>query len=76
MTEHSNEPFSSPTRRPACMDEGEFERWREANRSTALRGRTHEAISPCEDCTAAFAQEMRDQGRCDGQPGTLHLPPW
>ncbi len=28
------------------------------------------AASPCQDCSPAFAVEMRAEGRCDGMPST------
>ncbi|HVA73459.1 MAG TPA: hypothetical protein VNF71_02700 [Acidimicrobiales bacterium] len=52
------------------MTKEEFARWSEANQRAALQGRAHRAVSPCEDCTPVFAEEMRREGRCDGWPGT------
>jgi hypothetical protein len=58
---------SSPPPRPAspaCMDARDLAAWVEANeRCWASR-----AWSPCADCTADYAAEMRDIGRCDGRP--------
>ncbi|MGO9205636.1 MAG: hypothetical protein ACLQBX_05500 [Candidatus Limnocylindrales bacterium] len=51
--------------RPACMTPGELARWSEAN---LLFGGSNRAGSACEDCTPAFAAEMRVEGRCDGMP--------
>jgi hypothetical protein len=47
------------------MTRAELARWSEAN--ALFGGRLH-ASSPCEDCTRAFAAEMRFEGRCDGMP--------
>jgi hypothetical protein len=49
------------------MNGHELARWREAN--TALHGGVDRADSPCQDCTPAFADEMRFEQRCDGWPG-------
>ena len=70
MSEPDHEPAPRLPGWPPCMSKEEFDRWSETNRSTALQGRAHQAVSPCEDCTPAFAEEMRRAGRCDGWPGT------
>ena len=46
------------------MTAAEFEAWEEAN----VMLFANQAASPCADCTAAFAEEMRAEGRCDGEP--------
>jgi DNA-binding NarL/FixJ family response regulator len=49
------------------MDDAEYEGWQDINRLCwATR-----ALSPCVDCTKAFAAAMRAQDRCDSQPGTV-----
>ena len=56
---------------PACMGLDEFARWCEANR--ALHGVADQVGSPCQDCTAAFADEMQALGRCTGGPAGYPL---
>ena len=51
--------------KPACMDEREYTEWMVLNK----RALTHRTPSPCDDCTDAFAAEMRAEDRCDGTPG-------
>jgi hypothetical protein len=51
--------------RPACMSDREWRAWLEANERLLSIYRSE---SPCRDCTAAFAAEMRHVGRCDGEP--------
>jgi len=52
--------------KPLCMTETEMRAWAGANVNCAPK---EQATSPCEDCTPAFAAEMREQGQCDGEPG-------
>lgn len=47
--------------RPACMDDDEYAGWTRLN----VASRT---ASPCDDCLAGFAADMRAIGRCDGTP--------
>jgi hypothetical protein len=54
-------------RRPACMTDPEYELWCSAN--SALSWPSMRSKTPCRDCPASFAQEMRADGRCDGTPG-------
>ncbi|MGO9180616.1 MAG: hypothetical protein ACLQBX_20025 [Candidatus Limnocylindrales bacterium] len=61
---NGGQPLGLP-HRPACMTAGELARWSEAN---LLFGGSNRADSACEDCTPAFAAEMRFEGRCDGMP--------
>jgi hypothetical protein len=49
----------------------ELARWEAAN-VVCLPG--VRVASPCQDCTAAFAAEMRREGRCHGRPGSDALP--
>ena len=54
-----------------CMDARELARWEMAN------GRCRSPVaarSPCRDCTAAFSDEMRFEGRCSGRPGSNVFP--
>lgn len=53
-------------RHPACMSDREFELWVAANRAVTVLA---QLSSPCQECTWAFAREMRAEGRCDGSPG-------
>ena len=54
-------------RRPLCMDEDDYRGWQEANDRIVTLGAR--ATTPCRDCTAEFAREMRAEDRCDGEPG-------
>ncbi|MGO9178740.1 MAG: hypothetical protein ACLQBX_17835 [Candidatus Limnocylindrales bacterium] len=56
--------------RPACMTGGELVGWSETN---ALFGGSLRPASPCEDCTLAFAEEMRVEGHCNGMPAERAL---
>ena len=49
-------------RKPLCMSGTEYARWLEAAEASW-------ASSPCVDCLAGFALEMRQIGACDGRPG-------
>lgn len=51
--------------KPACMDGREYAEWQAHNQRLAQ----WVAPTPCHDCIAAFAVEMRMEGRCDGHPG-------
>jgi len=57
--------------RPACMDADEHAAWTETaeGRTPGLRVMVR-VKTPCVDCTAEFAAEMRAVGRCDGKPTT------
>ena len=63
-------PWQQPARL-ACMDAGELQRWDEANERCPW---PDHMASPCRDCTAAFAAEMRFEGRCSGRPGSDVVP--
>ena len=56
--------------KPACMSDADYALWLKAElayRSFGNRARrAREPGSPCQDCNAAFAAEMRRQGTCDG----------
>lgn len=49
------------------MSDAEIRKWMFWNERIGYTN--HMARSPCEDCEADFAAEMRDEGRCDGVPG-------
>lgn len=51
--------------KPACMEEREYAEWQAHNQRLAQ----WVAPTPCHDCIASFAVEMRMEGRCDGHPG-------
>ena len=51
-------------RRP-CMDPAEAAEWERWN---AILPPDRRASDPCEDCTVAFATEMRLAGRCNSWP--------
>ena len=51
--------------KPDCMDDQELALWEAANRSTTGGAR---ATIPCTDCTAAWAEEMGAEGRCNRPP--------
>ena len=53
--------------RPKCMTELEHTRWQFWN--DRIMSQHEMAYSPCEDCPASFAVEMRASDRCDGIPG-------
>lgn len=55
-------------RRPACMNDEDFEGWVEANNRLLLMYR---AESPCRDCTWLYHRDMVAGGMCDGHPETL-----
>ena len=55
--------------RPECMTDAELERWHEAD--SIYRRRAGTSVTPCFDCTAAFSDEMRSAGRCNGTPGLM-----
>ncbi len=55
------------------MTDREWRRWWEAN--LAVLGNLRHASSPCQDCTVEFAKEMREQGCCDGWPGSPRKVP-
>ena len=57
-------------RRPACMDDAEWELWRRASDAALI----HRIVSPCVECLPDFAAEMRVIGRCDGTPGDPFVP--
>lgn len=51
-----------------CMTSDDAAAWWEADRLiTGVHNRA--GLSPCDDCTAAFEAEMREQSRCLLQPG-------
>jgi hypothetical protein len=50
---------------PDCMTPSELKSWAAANNLIHPR---HRADLPCRDCPAAFAAEMRAEGRCNGTP--------
>lgn len=58
-------PVPAEPRRPACMDDDEWQGWQAGNR---LQNYQHQANSPCDDCITGFALAMRAEGRCDGIP--------
>ncbi len=52
--------------KPVCMSADEYIAWSDANlRVLAV---SQQASSPCHDCPASFALEMREVDRCDGHP--------
>jgi hypothetical protein len=55
------------------MSDAEFDLWAEMDRRDRMIGhRKAPEGSPCQDCNAAFAKEMRAIGRCDGKyPGEV-----
>ena len=46
------------------MDADELERWHAANRQLS-----QPALRACQDCLPWWAEAMRAQGRCNGEPG-------
>lgn len=50
---------------PDCMTPDELALWTAANR--VLRDRKA-VVSPCADCPWSFAEAMRAEGRCNGEP--------
>jgi len=48
---------------PLCMTADELAAWRAANRAVTPQRR---AARPCSDCPRWFANEMRQQGMCNG----------
>ena len=54
--------------KPACMDEDEYAGWQAHNQRVSLPQGAF-AESPCQDCMESYAAEMRNAGRCDGEPG-------
>ena len=61
-------------RRPACMDDGEWALWLDGHARIDTRRVSERVGSPCVDCHRAFADEMRAEGRCDGEPGADEAP--
>lgn len=57
-------------RRPACMSDEEWALWQRSN-SEWMPWPKMQAKSPCADCRVEFAREMRDEERCDGEPGVV-----
>lgn len=59
-----------------CMSASELAMWIDANERA---GGYNRAGSPCDDCPAGHALEMRAVGLCDGHPGGVEdeeeLPP-
>ena len=54
-------------RRPLCVTDPEWELWRAFEE--AVPWPSQRSNSPCRDCPATFAAEMRAVHRCDGSPG-------
>lgn len=48
------------------MDNLEYAEWLGHNNN--LYSKKDRALTPCHDCVAGFALEMRMEGRCDGHP--------
>jgi hypothetical protein len=57
--------YDGPVRQPKCFTEHEFLSWLACNEEAG----DDAAISPCQDCTPAFAAEQREAGMCNGTPG-------
>lgn len=58
-------PLPDGTWAPACMSADDWAGWRKFNHLTA----SQRVARPCADCPAAFAEEMRAEGHCNGTPG-------
>ena len=58
-------------RAPLCMSQTEADLWAEMDRRDRMIGhRNRLEGTPCQDCNAVFAAEMRLVGTCDGKyPG-------
>ena len=54
--------------KPMCMDISEYRDWKAANESIVAK--SGKARTPCHDCLADFALEMRFEGRCYAWNGT------
>lgn len=63
------------TMTPHCMDEWELAFWREQAEYLRKSWNDGPINDPCQDCTVAFAAEMRLIGRCNGTPGVLNGRP-
>jgi len=59
-------PLERPMTRPdpACMTPDELARWHAANATL-----NQPALRACQDCLPWWAEAMRAQGRCNGEPG-------
>lgn len=55
---------------PACMEPDELALWQAANAKLVARRMARAEASPCLDCPAWWAAEMRAQDCCNGEPGT------
>lgn len=55
--------------KPDCMTPDELTAWEEA----ALLVRNGGSV-PCIDCPVWFAERMRGEGRCNGDPGSWRMP--
>jgi len=65
-------PWLRPAAEPvACMDAAELARWSAANDVCPPGVRS---LTPCADCTPAYAAAMRRADRCHGMPGSDALP--
>jgi hypothetical protein len=58
---------SLPVKRPKCFSSDDFADWSFWNDRIAYQN--EQATSPCQDCPAWFADEMRAIDNCDGRPG-------
>ena len=57
------------------MTDREARDWLDAALAASRGSSVRVPSSPCADCHAAFAAEMRAEGRCDGEPGpATHRP--
>lgn len=59
---------------PLCFDPVELREWRAANGK--VHSKVARAQSPCVDCTARFAAEMRLEDRCNGTPPPPGFDEW
>lgn len=58
--------------KPKCMTDHEYERWQFWNQRIVVE--QDKAKSPCEDCPAWFARDMRSIDMCNGRPGGFAGP--
>lgn len=64
----AGKPAPEPFYRPPCMDDAEWQRYVDAAAEyREISGQSPKG--PCMDCTRDFAESMRDEGRCDSEPG-------
>jgi hypothetical protein len=56
------------------MEDAEWALWRESVETFTYATERLRPKSPCQDCTLAFAVEMRREGRCDGVPALPFRP--